>query len=91
MASMRSHIFDQMDRLHTVRRVSFWYGARSKYEMLYVEDFKCWQVNNDNFTWHVALLDVMSEDQWTGYTGFMKDVLFVEYLNNQPALEDCVY
>ena len=91
MASMRSHIFDQMDRLDTVRRVSFWYGARSKHEMLYVEDFNCWQVNNDNFTWHVALSDVLSEDQWTGYTGFMKDVFFVEYLNNHPALEDCVY
>ena len=88
---MRSHIFDQMDRLHTARRVSFWYGSRSKHEMLYVEDFNCWQVNNDNFTWHVALSDVLSEDQWTGYTGFIHNVLFEEYLKNHPAPEDCEY
>ena len=74
-----------MDRLHIVRRVSFWYGSRSKHEMLYVENFNCLQVNNDNFTWHVALSDVTPEDQWSGYTGFIKDVLFEEYLKNYSA------
>ena len=91
MAPMRSHIFDQMDRLHTDRRVSFWYGARSKREMFYVEDFDRLQANNDNFTWHVALSDAMPEDQWTGYTGFIHNVLFEEYLKNHPAPEDCEY
>ena len=91
MAPMRSHIFDQMDRLHTDRKVSFWYGARSKREMFYVEDFDRLQANNDNFTWHVALSDAMPEDQWTGYTGFIHNVLFEEYLKNHPAPEDCEY
>jgi Na+-transporting NADH:ubiquinone oxidoreductase subunit F len=91
MAPMRSHIFDQMDRLHTDRKVTFWYGARSKREMFYVEDFDRLQANNDNFTWHVALSDAMLEDQWTGYTGFIHNVLFEEYLKNHPAPEDCEY
>jgi Na+-transporting NADH:ubiquinone oxidoreductase subunit F len=91
MAPMRSHIFDQMDRLHTDRKVTFWYGARSKREMFYVEDFDRLQANNDNFTWHVALSDAMPEDQWTGYTGFIHNVLFEEYLKNHPAPEDCEY
>ena len=91
MAPMRSHIFDQMDRLHTDRKVTFWYGARSKREMFYVEDFDRLQANNDNFTWYVALSDAMPEDQWTGYTGFIHNVLFEEYLKNHPAPEDCEY
>jgi Na+-transporting NADH:ubiquinone oxidoreductase subunit F len=91
MAPMRSHIFDQMDRLHTDRKVTFWYGARSKREMFYVEDFDRLQANNDNFTWYVALSDAMLEDQWTGYTGFIHNVLFEEYLKNHPAPEDCEY
>ena len=91
MAPMRSHIFDQMDRLHTDRKVSFWYGARSKREMFYVEDFDRLQANNNNFTWHVALSDAMPEDQWTGYIGFIHNVLFEEYLKNHPAPEDCEY
>ena len=91
MAPMRSLIFDQMDRLHTDRKVTFWYGARSKREMFYVEDFDRLQAGNDNFTWHVALSDAMSEDKWTGYTGFIHNVLFEEYLKNHSAPEDCEY
>ena len=91
MAPMRSLIFDQMDRLHTDRKVTFWYGARSKREMFYVEDFDRLQAGNDNFTWHVALSDALSEDKWTGYTGFIHNVLFEEYLKNHSAPEDCEY
>ena len=91
MAPMRSHIFDQMDRLNTDRKVTFWYGARSKREMFYVDDFDRLQAGNDNFTWHVALSDSMPEDEWTGHTGFIHNVLFDEYLKNHPAPEDCEY
>ena len=69
MAPMRSHIFDQLKRLHSKRKMSFWYGARSKREMFYVEDFDQLQAENPNFTWHVALSDPLPEDNWTGYTG----------------------
>ncbi|MCA8882445.1 MAG: NADH:ubiquinone reductase (Na(+)-transporting) subunit F [Rhodobacteraceae bacterium] len=91
MAPMRSHIFDQLRRLHSKRKMTFWYGARSKREMFYVEDFDMLQAENENFTWHVALSDAMPEDNWTGYKGFIHNVLFEEYLKNHPAPEDCEY
>ena len=67
MAPMRSHIFDQLKRLHSKRKISFWYGARSRREMFYEEDFDQLQAENDNFRWHVALSDPQPEDNWTGY------------------------
>ncbi len=91
MAPMRSHIFDQLRRLKSKRKISFWYGARSKREMFYVEDFDMLQAENDNFEWHVALSDPMPEDNWTGYTGFIHNVLRDNYLKDHPAPEDCEY
>lgn len=91
MAPMRSHIFDQFRRLKTDRKVTFWYGARSKREMFYVEDFDMIQNENENFKWHVALSDALPEDKWEGYTGFIHQVLHDEYLKNHPAPEDCEY
>lgn len=91
MAPMRSHIFDQLRRLKTKRKMSFWYGARSKREMFYVEDFDMLQAENDNFQWHVALSDPQPEDNWDGYTGFIHNVLFENYLKNHEAPEDCEF
>ncbi|MDI1231548.1 MAG: NADH:ubiquinone reductase (Na(+)-transporting) subunit F [Methylobacter sp.] len=91
MAPMRSHIFDQLRRLKSKRKMSFWYGARSKREMFYVEDFDMLAKENDNFDWHVALSDPLPEDNWTGYTGFIHNVLFEEYIKNHPAPEDCEF
>ena len=91
MAPMRSHIFDQFRRIKTDRKVTFWYGARSKREMFYVEDFDMIQRENDNFKWHVALSDALPEDNWDGYTGFIHQVLHDEYLSKHPAPEDCEY
>ncbi len=91
MAPMRSHIFDQLRRLKSKRKMTFWYGARSKREMFYVEDFDMLARENDNFTWHVALSDPLPEDNWEGYTGFIHNVLFEEYIKNHPAPEDCEY
>uniref|UniRef100_UPI0030C65B93 NADH:ubiquinone reductase (Na(+)-transporting) subunit F n=2 Tax=Morganellaceae TaxID=1903414 RepID=UPI0030C65B93 len=59
MAPMRSHIFDQLKRLHSKRKISFWYGARSVREMFYTEDFDMLAKENENFTWHVALSDAL--------------------------------
>lgn len=80
MAPMRSHIFDQLKRLHSKRKISFWYGARSVREMFYTEDFDMLAKENENFTWNVALSDALPEDNWTGYTGFIHNVLFENYL-----------
>ncbi|OAI27939.1 NADH:ubiquinone reductase (Na(+)-transporting) subunit F [Methylomonas koyamae] len=91
MAPMRSHIFDQLRRLKSKRKITFWYGARSKREMFYVEDFDMLQRENENFKWHVALSDPLPEDNWKGYTGFIHNVLYEEFLKNHPAPEDCEY
>ncbi|MFH4701091.1 NADH:ubiquinone reductase (Na(+)-transporting) subunit F [Vibrio alginolyticus] len=91
MAPMRSHIFDQLKRLHSKRKMSFWYGARSKREMFYVEDFDMLQAENDNFVWHCALSDPLPEDNWDGYTGFIHNVLYENYLRDHEAPEDCEY
>jgi Na+-transporting NADH:ubiquinone oxidoreductase subunit F len=91
MAPMRSHIFDQFRRVKTDRKVTFWYGARSVREMFYVEDFDMIQKENPNFKWHVALSEPQPGDDWKGYTGFIHNVLYEEYLKNHPAPEDCEY
>jgi Na+-transporting NADH:ubiquinone oxidoreductase subunit F len=91
MAPMRSHIFDQMRRVKTDRKVTFWYGARSKTEMFYVDDFDTLDKENENFTWKVALSDALPEDKWEGYTGFIHNVLFENYLKDHPNPEDCEY
>ncbi len=91
MAPMRAHIFDQLKRLHSKRKMSYWYGARSKREMFYTEDFDMLAKENDNFQWHVALSDPLPEDNWDGYTGFIHEVLFENYLKDHPAPEDCEY
>ncbi|WP_316863444.1 NADH:ubiquinone reductase (Na(+)-transporting) subunit F [uncultured Cohaesibacter sp.] len=91
MAPMRSHIFDQLKRIHTDRKITFWYGARSKREMFFVEDFDELAATNPNFTWHVALSDALPEDDWDGYTGFIHNVLYEHYLKTHEAPEDCEY
>ncbi|MFB9133381.1 NADH:ubiquinone reductase (Na(+)-transporting) subunit F [Vibrio sp. AK197] len=91
MAPMRSHIFDQLKRLKSKRKMSFWYGARSKREMFYVEDFDMLQNENDNFQWFCALSDPLPEDNWDGYTGFIHNVLYENYLKDHEAPEDCEY
>ena len=91
MAPMRSHIFDQLKRLNSKRKISFWYGARSVREMFYVEDFDGLAAENDNFEWHVALSDALPEDNWEGPTGFIHNVLYENYLKDHPAPEDCEY
>jgi Na+-transporting NADH:ubiquinone oxidoreductase subunit F len=91
MASMRSHIFDLFRRLKTTRRVSYWYGARSLREAFYLEDFDAIQRENENFRWHLALSEPLPEDNWTGHTGFIHQVVLEQYLKNHPAPEDIEY
>jgi len=91
MAPMRSHIFDQLLRLKSKRKMSFWYGARSKREMFYQDEYDKLAAENENFEWHVALSDPLPEDNWTGHTGFIHNVLYEQYLKDHPAPEDCEY
>jgi Na+-transporting NADH:ubiquinone oxidoreductase subunit F len=91
MAPMRAHIFDQLNRRKTKRKMSFWYGARSYREVFYVQEFDELAAANDNFEWHLALSEPLPEDNWTGYTGFIHNVLHDQYLSDHPAPEDCEY
>jgi len=91
MAPMRSHIFDQLKRLNSKRKMSFWYGARSLREMFYEDDYNGLAADNDNFDWHVALSYPQPEDNWDGLTGFIHNVLHEQYLKDHEAPEDCEY
>ena len=91
MAPMRSHIFDQLLRIDTNRKITFWYGARSLKEMFYVEEFDDLALKYPNFEWHVALSDPQPEDEWSGDTGFIHNVLYHNYLKSHEAPEDCEY
>ncbi|TNF49828.1 MAG: NADH:ubiquinone reductase (Na(+)-transporting) subunit F [Deltaproteobacteria bacterium] len=91
MAPMRSHIFDQLKRLDSNRKISFWYGARSLREAFYVEEFDELADKFDNFTWTLVLSDPLPEDNWTGATGFVHQYLYDNYLIDHPAPEDCEF
>ncbi len=91
MAPMRAHIFDQLKRRHSRRKMSFWYGARNLRETFYVSEFDELAADHDNFEWHIALSEPQPEDHWTGYTGFIHKVLLNEYLAKHRAPENCEY
>jgi Na+-transporting NADH:ubiquinone oxidoreductase subunit F len=91
MAPMRAHIFDQLNRRKTKRKMSFWYGARNYREVFYAQEFDELAAVNDNFEWHLALSDPLPQDNWSGHTGFIHNVLHDQYLAVHPAPEDCEY
>ena len=91
MAPMRSHILDQLNRLRSNRKISFWYGARSLREAFYVDEFNELEKNHKNFKWNLALSDPLPGDNWEGMVGFIHEALYESYLKDHPAPEDCEY
>ena len=91
MAPMRSHILDQLLRLSSRRKISFWYGARSLRELFFREDFDSLAERYDNFSWHIALSEPQPGDDWQGDTGFIHNVLYGNYLKYHKTPEDCEY
>ena len=91
MAPMRSHIFDQLLRINTNRKITFYYGARSLKEVFYKEEYDELARNNENFNWTLALDSPQPEDNWEGPTGFIHQVILDEYLKNHESPEDCEY
>jgi Na+-transporting NADH:ubiquinone oxidoreductase subunit F len=91
MAPMRSHIFDQLKRLKSNRRISFWFGARNSRELLYREEFDRLQAEHDNFQWFTALSEPDPAEDWEGMTGYIHEALYEHYLKDHPAPEDCEY
>jgi Na+-transporting NADH:ubiquinone oxidoreductase subunit F len=91
MAPLRAHILDQLERLISTRRITFWYGARSRRELFYVEEFDRLQAEHPNFRWFAALSESPPEDAWQGHRGFIHQVTYENYLKDHPAPEDCEY
>ena len=91
MAPMRSHIFHLFKTLHTQRKVSFWYGGRSLKELFYTDEFEQIAAENPNFQFNIALSEPLPSDNWSGYTGFIHQVIFDNYLKNHPEPEDIEY
>ena len=91
MAPMRSHIFHLFKTLHTQRKVSFWYGGRSLKELFYTDEFEQIAAENPNFQFNIALSEPLPTDNWDGYTGFIHQVIFDNYLKNHPEPEEIEY
>jgi Na+-transporting NADH:ubiquinone oxidoreductase subunit F len=91
MAPLRSHIFELFNNLKTGRRVTYWYGGRSLRELFYVDHFRKIEAEFPNFTFNIALSEPLPEDNWTGYKGFIHNVLYENYLKTHPAPEDIEY
>lgn len=91
MAPLRAHLFHLFHTLKTNRKVSYWYGARSLNEMFYWDHFQKIEKEFPNFTFHLALSEPQPEDEWSGLTGFIHQVLLDEYLSKHDAPEDCEY
>lgn len=91
MAPLRAHILDQLLRLRSGRRITFWYGARSLAEAFYVEELDRLAREHEQFEWHLALSEPLPEDDWQGPTGFIHQVLYDRYLAHHPHPEEVEY
>ena len=91
MAPLRSHILNQLDGINTRRRISFWYGARSKKEMFYDDDFKNLENCYQNFSYHVSLSNPEETDNWSGPTGFIHIHLHDSYLKEHEDPTEIEY
>ena len=91
MAPLRSHIFELFKNLKTGRKVSYWYGGRSLRELFYIDEFRQIEKDFPNFTFHLALSEPLPEDNWTGLTGFIHQVVIDNYLKDHPAPDDIEY
>lgn len=92
MAPLRSHLFHLFHtKKERERKITFWYGGRSLREVFYTEHFKDIEKDFPNFQYNIALSEPLPEDNWTGYTGFIHQVLYDNYLKNHPSPEDIEY
>ena len=91
MAPLRAIIFDELERKRSLRRMSFWYGARSWVDVFYADEFSELARRHDNFSWTVALSDPEPTDAWTGPVGLIHEVAYRSCLESHPAPEQCEY
>ena len=98
MAPMRSHLYELFRTIETGRKVTFWYGGRSKRELFYVDHFRALEKDFPNFKFYIALSEPLEEDNWKvkdsldsegdGFTGFIHQVVIDNYLSNHESPED---
>jgi len=91
MAPMRSHIFHLFNTEHTKRKATFWYGGRSLRELFYTDQFEEIEKNNANFKFNIGLSEPLPEDNWSGYVGFIHQVIYDNYLKDHPEPEEIEY
>ncbi len=91
MAPLRAQILDLLETQRSKRKISYWYGARSLRELYYEDVFDKLQRDHDNFEWHPALSEAEKSDAWEGFTGFIHQVAYDNYLARHPAPESCEY
>ncbi len=91
MAPLRAHVFDQLEQRKTSRRISFWYGARSRIDLYYVDDMERLAREHPNFSWHVALSEPAPDDAWDGEVGYVHDVVQRCHLQPHPDPTACEY
>ena len=93
MAPMRSHLYELFRTLQTGRKVTFWYGGRSKRELFYMDHFRALEKDFSNFNFYIALSEPLPEDNWKeklslegggdGFTGFVHQVVIDNYLSKK--------
>ena len=91
MAPLRSHIFHLLKTLESGRNITYWYGARSLREVFYEDEFRALEKKFPNFKFNLALSEALPEDNWTGYTGFIHQVLLDNYLGKHEEPEEIEY
>ena len=91
MAPLRSQIFHQLNTINTSRIISFWYGARSKMELFFDDEFRALEDKFDNFAYNVALSEPQPEDNWDGMTGFIHQCLYDNYLKTHADPTEIEY
>lgn len=91
MAPLRAHIAHLLENEHTARKISYWYGARSRQEIFYEDYFQELAQTHPNFTFHLALSSPLPEDNWTGHVGFIHDVVLENHLRNHEHPESAEY
>ena len=98
MAPMRSHLYELFRTIKTGRKVTFWYGGRSKRELFYVDHFRALEKDFPNFKFYIALSEPLEEDNWKvkdslegdgdGFVGFIHQVVIDNYLSMHDSPED---
>jgi Na+-transporting NADH:ubiquinone oxidoreductase subunit F len=91
MAPLRSQIFDLLVTKHFNHKITYWYGARSRQEIYYEKQFRTLEKNHTNFRFEIALSEPKPEDKWTGYCGYISDIIYEEYLSKHEEPEELEY